>query len=230
MVSSRRVIDHLRNVGRMVADPLEVLGNEKKVRRLPNVVRVFHHVRQQRAENRVVEVVDRLVAFADADGGLGIPLDEGAKDVGHHVRRDPRHLRQKRERFDVACAVHLRHALGDVLGIVANALHDARDLQRRDGIAKITRHRRPERDQLDDPLFRLNLEAVDLLVALDDPKRAFVIALDEAPHRLADGFMRLLAHFADEPAEAIDVIIEGLERMAGLLLHVRSDQPYRPVI
>jgi hypothetical protein len=54
----------------------------------------------------------------------------------------------------------------------------------------------------------------------------FRVALDEAAHCLDDGLLRQLAHLADEPAKAVDVLVKGLERMAGLLLHCFcSDQP-----
>ena len=81
MLACRGIIDHLGDVGRVVADPLEVLGDEQQVGRLPDVVRIFHHVRQQGAEDGIVEIVDRLVALADPDGGLGIAFDEGPQHV-----------------------------------------------------------------------------------------------------------------------------------------------------
>ena len=108
---------------------------------------------------------------------------------------------------------------GTRLRIIADALDDTRDLQSRDRIAKVTGHGRPQCNQLNDPLFGLDLQRIDLLVALDDAKRAFGVAFDEAAHRLSDRLMSELAHFSDETAKPLDVLVEGLDRMAGLLLH-----------
>ena len=64
VVAGRRIIDHLGDVGRMVADPLEILGDEQQMRRLADGLRIFHHVGEQGAEDGIVEIVDRLVALA----------------------------------------------------------------------------------------------------------------------------------------------------------------------
>ena len=64
MLAGRGEIDHLGDVGRMIADPLEILGDEQQVRRRRDVVRIFHHVGEQGAEDRIVEIVDRRVALA----------------------------------------------------------------------------------------------------------------------------------------------------------------------
>ena len=78
MLARRSVIDHLGDVGGMIADPLEILGHEQQMSGLADVVRVLHHVREQRAEDGIVEVVDRLVALEDSHGRVGVPLDESA--------------------------------------------------------------------------------------------------------------------------------------------------------
>ena len=141
--------------------------------------------------------------------------------------RDPRHFRKQRQRLDLAGVLEQRDALGDVLGIVADALDHARNLERRDDVAKVARHRRAKRDQLDRAALGLDLERVELLVVLDDLRGALEVALDEAAHRFADRMFGKAAHLADERAQAIDVFVERLERMsAGLLLHWScSDQP-----
>ena len=50
----------------------------------------------KRAEDGVVEIVDRLVALADPHRGLGVALDEGVEHVVDHLGRDPRHFREQR--------------------------------------------------------------------------------------------------------------------------------------
>jgi hypothetical protein len=55
----------------------------------------------------------------------------------------------------------LGHALRDVLGIVADALDHADDLQCRDHLAQVVRQRRAQRDDLDHQAFHLGLQRVD---------------------------------------------------------------------
>jgi hypothetical protein len=193
-------------------------------------VRVLHHVRQQRAEDRIVEVVDCVVTLADSNGCLGVAVDEGVEYVMHHLGRDSRHLRKKRQRLDLAHVLEQRNALRDILCIIADALDDARNLQRRDDVSKVARHRCPKRDQLDCAPLRLNLQYIELLVVLDDLGRTFDVALDEAAHGLADRMFRQSAHLADQRAKAVEILVEGFERMFPSLLHGCSNQPKRPVI
>jgi ABC-type polysaccharide transport system permease subunit len=77
VLAGRSVIDHLGDVGGVIADPLKVLGDEQQMRRLTNVVRIFHHVRQQSAKDGVVKIVAREVFSA-----VPAPLKESAVALG----------------------------------------------------------------------------------------------------------------------------------------------------
>ena len=119
-----------------------------------------------------------------------------------------------------------RHALGDILGIVADPLDHAGDLQRGDDVAQVAGHRRAQRDQLDGAPLGLDLERVELLVVLDDLGGAVEVALHQAAHRLADRMFGQAAHLADERAQPVEVLVERLDRMSAAGGHVAfSDQP-----
>ena len=142
-----------------------------------------------------------------------------------HLGRDSRHLRKQGQRLDIAHRLQHRHALGDVLGVIADALDHARDLERGDDIPKVRRHRRTKRDQLHRAALGLHLERVELLVVANDLLGTADIALDQAAHRFADRIFGEPAHLADERAQSVEVLVECLERMFAYLLHVRSVQP-----
>ena len=80
---------------------------------------------------RIVEIVDRGVALDHRRRLLGVARGEGVEHVVDHLGGDPRHFRQQRDRPDPA-VLDARHPLGDILGIVADPLDHAGDLQRRD--------------------------------------------------------------------------------------------------
>ena len=111
-------------------------------------------------------------------------------------------------------------ALGDVLGIVADALDHAGDLERGDDVAKVAGHRRAKRDQLDRPALGLDLERVELVVVLRRLRAApSTSRCDQAAHRFADRMLGKAAHLADERAQPVEILVERLERMSAALLH-----------
>src|SRR3546814_1634326 len=58
---SSDLVDELGDIGRMIADALDVLGHEQKMSARRDVARVLHHVGENLAEQTVVEVVHLLV-------------------------------------------------------------------------------------------------------------------------------------------------------------------------
>ena len=155
----------------MVADPFEVLGDEQQVRDLADRRRVLDHVGHQHAENAVVEIVEQPVALAHQHRRVRVARGEGVEHVVDHFRRDPRHRRDHRNRLDLLLALDQRHALGDVLGIIADPLDHAGDLQRGDDIAQVAIDQLARGDDPDRQRLDLGLHRVDALVALADLRR-----------------------------------------------------------
>src|SRR5206468_2464633 len=81
-------------------------------------------------------------------------------------------------------------------------------------VRKVTCHRRAQCDQLDGAALGLDLERIELLVFLDDPGRAFEVALNEAAHRFFDRMLGKSAHLTDERTQTFNVLIKRLERMS----------------
>ena len=67
VLAAHQEVDDLGDVGGVVADALDVLGDEQQMGGGADVARVFHHVGQQLAEQAVVHVVDLLVALPGGD-------------------------------------------------------------------------------------------------------------------------------------------------------------------
>ena len=79
LLAGGNIIDSLGNVGGVITDALDVLGAEQQMGAGGDVARVFHHVGQQLAEQRGVDRVDLLVAFADRVGHSRRPRGEGVE-------------------------------------------------------------------------------------------------------------------------------------------------------
>src|SRR3546814_12800778 len=74
-------IDHLGNVGRVIANTFDVLGDEKQMRGFRNMLRMFHHISDDPPKNSVVKVVDHLVATAYRCGEISYARGEGIQHV-----------------------------------------------------------------------------------------------------------------------------------------------------
>src|SRR3546814_9335735 len=83
MLAGGGEIDHLGDVGRVVAHPLQILGDKEEVGGGGDVVRILHHEGQERAEDAVIEVVDRAVSFADQNSLVGIARRRGIRSEEH---------------------------------------------------------------------------------------------------------------------------------------------------
>ena len=75
------VVDRLRDVGGVVADPLDVLGAEQEMSAERNVARILHHVGEELAEQRGIEGVDLIVALPHVERRLRVLLGIGVENV-----------------------------------------------------------------------------------------------------------------------------------------------------
>src|SRR5436309_6511657 len=85
------VDDHLADVGRAVADPLEVLRDHHEPEGAADRARVLDHVREQLAKELLHEGVHLVVLADHGAGGVRVPPDEGVEAVLEHLPRDRRH-------------------------------------------------------------------------------------------------------------------------------------------
>ena len=195
----------------MVADALDVLGDEQEMRRRRDVARVFHHVGQQLAEQAGIDLVQLLVAVPHLDRLLDIARDIRIEHVSGHVARDRAHPRDLEDRPDRR---HLRQrdrALGDVGRIVGDPFDVAGDAQRADDAAQVARHRLAQGQHADGLVVDLALDRIDLLVRLDDVRGQLGVALDDRLDRVGDLAFRQAAHAGDHVGQPLQLFVEGLD-------------------
>ncbi len=199
----------------MVAHPLDVLGAKQQVDTNADIARVFHHVGEQLAEQRVVDRVDLLVAaphpqrLVDVAPRIGVEhvLDLGEDELGHVL--DPAH-----HLLQIELAVENHHALGDVLGEIADPLEVVGDAERADDVAQVDRHRLAPRDGEDRLLLDLALQEVDLGVLGDDALGQVGIVPVQRIDGVADLALRQTAHLGDHARQFLEI---GVERLVGVL-------------
>ncbi len=112
-----------------------------------------------------------------------------------HVLDAAHHLLQ------IELAVENHHALGDVLGEIADALEVVGDAQRADDVAQVDRHRLAPGDGEDRLLLDLALQDVDLGVLGDDAVGQVRVVAVERIDRVGDLAFRQAAHLGDHPRQ-----------------------------
>ena len=125
------------------------------------------------------------------------------------------------------------HALGDVLGEIADPLEIVRDAQRADDLAQVDRHRLAARDGEDRALLDLALQRVDGRVERDDALGELGVAPRQRVDRVGDLLFGEPAHLGDHAGEILQIDVEGFGGvMIGhdLFLVRRRAQPKRPVM
>ena len=82
------------NIGRMIANAFEVLGNEQQMRRVADFAGIFHHVGQQLAKQRIVNLIDFSVTAPRRHRGIGITPGLGIQHILELLKRQTPHAGQ----------------------------------------------------------------------------------------------------------------------------------------
>ena len=221
----------LRDVGRVVADPLDILGAEEKVRAEGDVPRVLHHVGEQLAEQRGIHRVDLVVPLPDRQRAIEVTRGIGVENL---LELGKAHLGDMLDTADQTLRGEIpfdrENPLGRVLGHIPDPLEIIGDVDRGNDFAQILGHRLAPRDHPRRFVLDLALELVHALVDADDPLGERLVAAGQGRHRVADLLLRHAAHFGDLLRERIQFVVEGSDDVL-LVGHDRSvAQPKRPVM
>ena len=209
-----QIEDRLGDVGRVVADPLDVLGAEQKMGAERDVARILHHVGQKVAEHRILQRVEFDVALPDRARALGIALRVGVEHVLHQLGGDVVHVLQADDRARHArFGADLDRALGDVLGEIADPLEIAGDADRADDLAQVDRHRLAARDGHDRQILDLALQRVEARIGGDDLMGERRVGVGQRVHGVDHHFLRDAAHFGDAALERVELLVVGLDGM-----------------
>jgi hypothetical protein len=124
----------------VVAHPLDVLGAEQEVRAERDVARIFQHVGEALAEQRVVERIDLeiIAPHRERFGGIALLVAlEHARELVEHQSRPA--LKLQHHLVDDEGIDEDDHFLCDVLGKVADLFQIVADAQRTADVAQINR-------------------------------------------------------------------------------------------
>ena len=116
------VNDVFGDVGGVVADAFEVFGDEDELEGREDDAGVAHHVGEELAKDLVAEVIDLIVRSENFLGEIDVAANHGVEGVSDHFLGKLAHARKIDVRLDAGMAEDARRGLGDVDGLIADAL------------------------------------------------------------------------------------------------------------
>src|SRR5262245_2813352 len=200
--------DHLGDVRGMVGDALQEARDQDEPDRARDRLRVAHHVREQLAEDLLLDAVHLVVSGADLARQVRVPGHEGVQALLHHALGLLGHSRQVDVRLELALLVQLHRALGDVHRLVADALEVGDDLHGGGDEAEVAGGRLVEGEQLHALLVDLDVVSVHLPIAVDDVSGQRLVTLHQRPHGAADLILDQRAHGQQRLLEAVQLLVE----------------------
>ena len=218
------VDDVLPDVRREVADPLEVAADEDDLQAPGQVV--FRHMRDHHPAQRVLELVQAVVARDHGACGVRVPVHERVERIPQHRPRHAAHLVEfGRDRHLLLGLRQPFRRFGDVDRVVADPLEVVVDLEDRDEHAQVARHRMVEREDLHRGFLDLHLGPVDGVVGL--PNRLRIDrGLAHERHRALNQLLDVVRHLVQRPRDVADPVVELPEGHRSRPVR----QPRRPVM
>src|SRR6266403_4686921 len=198
------VDDVFGDVGGVVADALEVLGDEDEFEGGKYHAGIAHHVGKQFTENLVAVVVHLIVGGEDALRELDVAADDGVEGIANHFLGELAHARQIDVGLDARMPEDAERALGDVDGLIADALKIVIDAGNGQDEAEIGGHELVEREKLNDAIVDFHLELVDGVFFVEDTLGELLIGVQNGVNGLVHGSFGEAAH----PEQALFQLVE----------------------
>src|SRR6266403_2005430 len=202
------VDDVLGDVGGVIADALEVFGDEDQFEGGKDHAGIAHHVGKQFAENLVAVVVHAVVRGEDFLREVDVAANDGVESVADHFFGELAHARQVDVGFYARVAKDAEGPLGDIHGLIADTLEvnvDARNGQRK---TEIHGHELVQGKKLNDAIVDFKLELVDGVFFLEDAPGERLIGFQDSVNGLVNGALGEAAHPEEPLFQLVDVFFE----------------------
>jgi hypothetical protein len=192
----------------VVADAFEVFGDEDEFEGGEDDAGVAHHVGEEFAENLVAVVVDLVVHGENFLGEVDVATDDGVQGVADHFFGDFAHAREIDVRFYAGMAEDADAGLGDVDGLIADALEVVVDARDSEDEAEVGGHELMEREDLNDAVVDFELKLVDLIFFVEDALGELFVGIENAVNGLMDGALGERAHPEESFFDDVEIFFE----------------------
>ena len=115
-----KVDDVFGDVRGMVADALEILGDQDQLESGEHDRGIFHHVSKELAKELVAQAIHLIVALEHAAGEIDVSADESIQAVAHHTLSKLAHARKIHIRLYLGVTKNAHGRLRDIHGLIAD--------------------------------------------------------------------------------------------------------------
>jgi hypothetical protein len=203
------VDDVFGDVGGMVADAFEIFRYEDQLEGWEDHAGIAHHVGEEFAEDLVTVVIDFVVAGENFLRELDVAADHGVEGLADLFFGKFAHARKVDVGLDARVAENAQGTLGNIYGLVADALEvivDARDGQDE---AQVSGHQLVESEELHDAVVDFELQFVDGGFLFEDAASQGFVGIQDGVDGLMDGAFGEAAH----PEQALFYVVEIFFKM-----------------
>jgi hypothetical protein len=149
-------------------------------------------------------VVHLVVSGEDGLRELDIAADDGVEGVANHFFGEFAHAREIDVRLDARVTKDAQGALGDIDGLIADALEIVIDARDGENEAQIDGHELVEGEELNDAIVDFHLELVDGVFFGEDPVGKLLVGFENGVDGLVNGAFGEAAH----PEQALFHFVE----------------------
>ncbi len=164
----------------MIADPLEVTGDEKQLQVIRNAIRPFRHFRREIVGDIVIHLVDLAIALAQRAGENNVAVGIGTNAIAKDCDRINEE-RTERDRF-IEFRLHRKLAgtLRNIDRLIGNPLEITPQLHGRNDLSQIRSDRLKPKQNFDSIIVDFFFEGVDLLLIHDRHGTEVDVAIEQA--------------------------------------------------
>jgi hypothetical protein len=194
--------DIFGDVGSVVSDALQIAGDEQGVKRLAHDVWALVHRLDQLYKSIIAHAIDDIVHLEDGLCEFNFSLNEGLQGAPNHRTDRSSHACNVNRQIGRRKIDHIHDALGDVDGLIADALQIGIDLGDRQDKAEIDRHWLLHGQEVEGFFVDLAFRGIDLALAFQHHLAPSEIAFDIGLTSAVDGLLRQSSH-AKQPLPQI---------------------------
>ena len=200
--------DIFRDVGGVVADALQVAGDDEGVEGLRGLVWLLFDEGAECVEGCIVHLIHLVVEMEDRLSEFGVGFDEGLERLAHHCGGQGGKLGDVDGQLDVSEGPHLADADGDVDGLVAYALEIGVDANDGEDEAQVDGHGLLHREEVEGHLVDLALKTVDGWFGAEDKLADGEVAGPVCLDGALDGLFCHTGHDEELLFEVVEILME----------------------
>jgi len=208
VAASDKVDDVFGDVGGVVADTFEILGDHDEFEGREDDRGVFHHVSEEFAEELIAKAVDLIVALEDGLGEFLVAADKGVEAVADHGLGEFTHARQINVRLHLWVAHDAHGGVSNVDGLIADAFEIAIDAGHGQKEAQVGSHGRLKGQGALDALVNFDLHFIDGVFLGENVLSKALVGVEKGVDGLMDGAFGKTPHPEEALLEFVEIVFE----------------------